>query len=695
MRVTRARAQAQAQEQGSSKTEAIAAKVQPENLGDDSEPGSSDDGEEYGSKKRKKRNMKTSTSPTKRAKKTQDSSIKKSAGKRKKSLSLLLTMPLDVLFEIFGHMHPRDLVSLARTSKIFKQTLLASDAVTVWMAARKRLGGPDCPPYMTEPAWTALIFGKPECIHCGVRNVHKVDFMLRLRICTTCKKSNLVVESKFSKMFPDADKAVMNLLTYTNVGGWAHGSASKNRFFWKADIEKMIKKYAALKNDIKLRRPNAKKVLDEFVRERQEMIKKIIELSPAHEEWLDNEVAERTNNNYTVQQQRYEDIKARFIALGYTEIDLQYAAYIPQVTQATPLTEQAWKRICPIIEEKIEEAKARRLARDYANLKLSRQRLVARLYKDHVATVERSQWPYLPHPDDVLFYEPFARFLNAPFSAGAIYEDLQDARQLLPTIIKDISDAKKAKFLSQMSTTTGDSAQQADSRSELQAAIEESRFDLATLVFAKANLENSRDHPVVIGWQRAMTHSCWTPERLEDTCGWSSESGVNPDFITLSFSQKGSDVAKKLVELVGLDPHRATIADMDAREERFWCTKCLPGQGFRGRVRTAYSWKDAVSHAVSSPHGDDSELETATFEVMSPSELNQYMQSADSIPPSWRYRQWTCARCLDYFNDYARHPDTIQHVTTEHQILMPKEVEDYFVLDKTCWLRLGVAVPYH
>ncbi|KAF9553640.1 hypothetical protein CPC08DRAFT_822184 [Agrocybe pediades] len=685
MRVTRARAQAQAQEQGSSKTEAIAAKVQPENLGDDSEPGSSDDEEEYGSKKRKKRNMKTSTSPTKRAKKTQDSSIKKGAGKRKKSLSLLLTMPLDVLFEIFGHMHPRDLVSLARTSKIFKQTLLASDAVTVWMTARKRLGGPDCPPYMTEPAWTALIFGKPECIHCGVRNVHKVDFMLRLRICTTCKKSNLVVESKFSKMFPDADKAVMNLLTYTNVGGWAHGSASKNRFFWKADIEKMIKKYAALKNDIKLRRPNAKKVLEDFVKERQEMIKKILELSPAHEEWLENEVTERMNNNYSIQNQRYEDIKARCIAMGYTESDFQSLSYIPQVTQAVPLTEQAWQRMRPIIEEKIAEVKARRLARDYAQLKLSRQRLIARLYKDYVATVERSQWPYLPHPDDVLFYEPFAQFVNAPFSAGATLEDLQDARQLLPTIIKDISDAKKAKFLSQMSTT-GDATQA--ERSELQVAIEESRCDLATLVFAKAQ-ENSRDHPVMIGWQRALTHSCLTPERLEDTCGWSSESGVNPDFITLSFSRKGSDVAKKLVELVGLDPHRATIADMDAREERFLCTQCVYSNKFRAWYRIDYSWQDAVSHAVSSPHGE----ETATFELISPSKLNQYRQDEVSMSPSWRYRQWTCAHCLDYFNDHARHPDIIQHVTTEHQILMPKEVEDYFVLDKTCWSRMGVAVP--
>jgi hypothetical protein len=63
------------------------------------------------------------------------------------------------LQQIFGHLSPKDILSISRASKIFRETLMTRSATTVWKAARDRIGAPECPSWMSEPAWAALLFG--------------------------------------------------------------------------------------------------------------------------------------------------------------------------------------------------------------------------------------------------------------------------------------------------------------------------------------------------------------------------------------------------------------------------------------------------------------------------------------------------------------------------------------------------------
>jgi hypothetical protein len=121
--------------------------------------------------------VRTGTS-RKRAK--MDHSTSSSATNGRKNLGLLLTMPLDILFEvscrdaccivvldfftnnlpkILGHLPPKDILSVSRASKNFRETLMTRSATTVWKAARNRLDAPECPSWMSEPAWAALLFG--------------------------------------------------------------------------------------------------------------------------------------------------------------------------------------------------------------------------------------------------------------------------------------------------------------------------------------------------------------------------------------------------------------------------------------------------------------------------------------------------------------------------------------------------------
>ena len=69
-----------------------------------------------------------------------------------------------------------------------------------------RGGAPECPNWMSEPAWAALLFEhvcqvykfkhRKESItyllvefqSCGARNIQKIDFLLMRRVCLKCKK---------------------------------------------------------------------------------------------------------------------------------------------------------------------------------------------------------------------------------------------------------------------------------------------------------------------------------------------------------------------------------------------------------------------------------------------------------------------------------------------------------------------------
>lgn len=67
--------------------------------------------------------------------------------------------------QIFGHLHPLDLLHLARTTKPFRRVLMSRSAISVWKDARSKIVGmPECRPSTSEPAYANLAFD----FHCHV-----------------------------------------------------------------------------------------------------------------------------------------------------------------------------------------------------------------------------------------------------------------------------------------------------------------------------------------------------------------------------------------------------------------------------------------------------------------------------------------------------------------------------------------------
>lgn len=73
-------------------------------------------------------------------------------------LSAKSYLPTVFELKIPKHLHPRDILNLARTSKYFRQLLMSKRSRSVWRAARTTIGLPDCPCELSEPQYANLIF---------------------------------------------------------------------------------------------------------------------------------------------------------------------------------------------------------------------------------------------------------------------------------------------------------------------------------------------------------------------------------------------------------------------------------------------------------------------------------------------------------------------------------------------------------
>ncbi|KAK1232476.1 hypothetical protein PQX77_004377 [Marasmius sp. AFHP31] len=142
---------------------------------------------------------------------------KNTANNPRGRMSRFLDFPLDVIHEIFGQCEPETLIALTRVNRTFRAALLSN--VNLWKDRRVECGIPAPLPGFSEPGWMKLLFGGARCQVCNGRNVYKVDFDLRKRICKECLRDpeqfvNLLEYSKEAD--PEGDPNVV-ARTWTNL----------------------------------------------------------------------------------------------------------------------------------------------------------------------------------------------------------------------------------------------------------------------------------------------------------------------------------------------------------------------------------------------------------------------------------------------------------------------------------------------
>ncbi|KAF8977711.1 hypothetical protein BDQ17DRAFT_1339093 [Cyathus striatus] len=358
----------------------------------------------------------TNLPPAKRAKTSLSSNALKLTSKQ--LADIFKIVPMDIWFEIFSWISPKDLITLTRTTKVIRETLMTKGAITVWKTARERFGVPACPEDFSEPQWVALLFDGTRCQSCNAEGNLNVDFGLRRRVYTQCRKANLVVESRFNKYFLDYDKSILELIPYTNSS--APGRVSKSRYYWKNDIKDTIKEVEKYIYMIRMSSPGAIQEYQDFSwksaveRERKELIE---------------EGADRTR----------EQIFQRFKHMGYIQI----------MCTVGEVTDLVWAHLVKTPEPKVRQAKSSRLVIERKQLINLRMNALASAYKAYMtAHVSPRHWKLYPSLGELRQHATFSYLINSTSdNMMEIAASFSEALYLFPMLKDQYSAEKKTKIL--------------------------------------------------------------------------------------------------------------------------------------------------------------------------------------------------------------------------------------------------------
>ncbi|KAF8871720.1 hypothetical protein BD779DRAFT_440732 [Infundibulicybe gibba] len=251
--------------------------------------------------------------------------------RRRGRLDIFLSMPLDVVFEILGFLHPRDLVALTRTSRMIRQIIYPQGSI--WRRSRMANEIPDCYPGVSEARWAFILFGGNHCHCCGVRNVHKVDFGLCRRVCAKCNRKNVVNATEFCNMFPQVDNLVLSLIPQTAslAKSWKNG-------FWKADIQRVAEEWRAHQQNIQLGTDNAEEEYGLYLEQRIKEVDRITQHGRVCIEWATSCAIKRTVELFKARGKGREAIREGLIALGFERRDIDFVIYLPIARVSLPLT---------------------------------------------------------------------------------------------------------------------------------------------------------------------------------------------------------------------------------------------------------------------------------------------------------------------------------------------------------------------
>lgn len=165
------------------------------------------------------------------------------------SLEPLTRFPLDVLYEIFGHLHPYDLLQLARTTQRLRTILMRRSAAGIWKATISNVEGlPECPSDLDEPQYVNLAFDD-HCHLCFDPNVHDVFWSCRVRCCKSCVEENFVSDFDLKKRIPVAPgdhryKTIFPYIVYPRPGPYRPGRI----LFYLPVAERYIREFRQLEN---------------------------------------------------------------------------------------------------------------------------------------------------------------------------------------------------------------------------------------------------------------------------------------------------------------------------------------------------------------------------------------------------------------------------------------------------------------
>ncbi|KAL4070439.1 hypothetical protein J3A83DRAFT_4243270 [Scleroderma citrinum] len=556
-------------------------------------------------------------------------------------LAGLMELPMDILFEIFGHLNPLDVLRLARTTKQFRSMLMHKSSRFIWIAARKNISDlPDCPPYMSEPQFANLVFDT-HCHECLAPNTRSVDWRIGRRICMKCAKDCLVEDYPFScgesvyKSVPSKEGKRGRLCYYKN---------DLNDFQRKRDSYTNPEDRAA------------------FVKERRNIVSEMEKHAALLTTWSNNQYNARSEERDDLRRERKQAIIEELTKLGWgdeiekipSDDDLGHQKLVKQPTRLTP---RIWSNIKPEMIRYMEQMKVQRLERERKALVIARKQIAVSVLRDY----KRVHLPFsdiMPEPVDFCAFLQVSEIVELPTETEVTEESFQGVvsqmdelvaqwrRSSYDMLIQQFKEPLSRKIHQgldaqvQPLTDTGTSSAMDPKGKGKAKAIEPCPpegaelvevLSLATTVFCcktcnpsstdfydwseeyESLLSGMLSQPSMsrspLFYPEVLGHRCLTKKRgyRDDIPGDVTKQLYYPagfrtkwSCIPLQIDDTAKNIASKIVEACGLDPLTTTTVQMDTLNPKLACLECVTWDiGYGNQCQTpVFGWRAAVDHCA-------------------------------------------------------------------------------------------------
>ncbi|KAJ7685461.1 hypothetical protein DFH06DRAFT_1029155 [Mycena polygramma] len=565
-------------------------------------------------------------------------------------LKMLPEMPLDILFEIFSHLEPPDVLRLARTTKDLRNVLMSRSAISIWKSAF--LNDPDLPGKLpdglNEPQYANLAFS-PHCHTCFCSGNHSILWAFKLRLCQKCMEGRYEDAYKVCKKLPGSFMMQnITLLRHANAG---------SRFVYSYEEAAEIDQQLA-----KLKKGDSGK-MEEFCNNRRKWVEEI----QSHASEAAMAGPKRTDRMLRLLQEarerRKDAICKRLCDLGFAD-EVQYInetrpeMFSPHtlVNSDVFLTDRAWDNMKPQLVDLMQSVTEKMQRRKRKALLKKRQRLLLSVLKEY--NHERPLDEINPRAVDVCVMPHIKAMLeDASMDAYTTEESFQEVVDDLSRLFEEWRESRTLRLLALLPG----------------GATDRDFLSRATTYFRCAGCQEP------IAYPRILAHACLSElqhghrNREDDVallCMNLDSEPWNFDGKRVSHYPAAETSATSVVRACGLDANLTTAQDMDDVGPWLECLRCT----HKVKGRAVFRWRKAILHDMYHAASGDK----FTWRLLSDTATEAAEALQEKLYETDRSRdapEYVCMKCRQQFSFLQMRG----HLRVAHNINDP-ELEEDFVL---------------
>ncbi|TFK74696.1 hypothetical protein BDN72DRAFT_833230 [Pluteus cervinus] len=570
---------------------------------------------------------------------------------RRSPIPQLLELPVELITEVFGHLHPIDLYHLTLANGTLRDLVASPSALPLWKIVWDRHPSvAPCPPDVAYPRWASLIFGPAVCDECNL-SIALPNFTYRKRYCNTCFYARVEQTTLPAPVRPLIAGSFWtnDYVRYTDQDSYYGVS------YHQVDVEPILKQYNQLEADVSKNLPGSEEKMAAFVLASQTRADAVRALAQKGNAWFSEtykafSARQDAKLSYFIGRMRRSVLK-----MGFAEADLgDFDSGVKRLWAHNPNARLSWryaKRMRGRILGVADQSRKHKIAADQLKRQESCKEVFRGVYRDYRREVKPVMWYTLPSDDEVF---DLCRWFIHESSKEDKPVDLSECRYAFESETEKIAtwfDRRREALLSSPSLTDPDSP-----------LPPMEQMALATSIFACGACRTFNDPSISSGQSSGAALFGWDDVALHSNCSRLYEERA---YRNISPSIPARGFVQHVLQKLNLDPNTTLASTLDEQNLWFICENCVSWKYIK-----TFTWREYVRHIVRSDIYHGAQNPEADYRILTP-EAAFYVQLRREADPAKKDSTWSCNHCPEHLDALVVHATAVQHVKEAHGIQRP------------------------